>query len=49
MCLGSPLATELSAHSEEAQGRALVEARAAAERAEPDGGFAMSALVVTAR
>jgi SAM-dependent methyltransferase len=48
MCLGSPLANELWVHPAEARDRALAEARAAAERAEPDGGFAMSALVVTA-
>jgi ubiquinone/menaquinone biosynthesis C-methylase UbiE len=49
MCLGSPLANELSAHPAEARDRALAVATAAAERAEPPGGFAMSALVVMAR
>ena len=49
MCLGSPLANELAAHPPEARDRALAAAIAAAERIEPPGGFAMSALVVTAR
>ena len=49
MCLGSPLANELAAHPPEARDRALAAAIAAAESAEPPGGFAMSALVVTAR
>jgi ubiquinone/menaquinone biosynthesis C-methylase UbiE len=49
MCLGSPLANELAAHPPEVRDRALAAAIAAAERAEPAGGFAMSALVVTAR
>ena len=49
MCLGSPLALELAAHPPEARDRALAEAIDAAGRAEPAGGFAMSALVVTAR
>lgn len=49
MCLGSPLSAELSAHDPEARERALEQAITAAEQAEPAGGFAMSALVVTAR
>ena len=49
MCLGSPLANELAAHPPEVRDRALAAAIAAAERAEPAGGFAMSALVVAAR
>jgi hypothetical protein len=49
MCLGSPLALELAAHPPEVRDRALAEAIGAARRAEPAAGFAMSALVVTAR
>ena len=49
MCLGSPLANELAAHPPELRERAMVAATEAARAAEPDAGFAMSALVVTAR
>jgi ubiquinone/menaquinone biosynthesis C-methylase UbiE len=49
MCLGSPLGNELAAHPEALRDRALAAATEAAARSEPEGGFAMSALVVTAR
>jgi len=49
MCLGSPLANELAAHPPELREAAYAAALAAARAAEPAGGFAMSALVVTAR
>lgn len=48
MCLGSPVANELVAHSPEAQMSALSAAIAAAERAEAIAPLSMSALVVTA-
>lgn len=50
MCLGSPLANELAAHSPELREAALAAATAAAERVEAASGkMAMTALVVTAR
>ncbi|QGN55714.1 class I SAM-dependent methyltransferase [Novosphingobium sp. Gsoil 351] len=48
MCLGSPLANELAAHSRSIQERALADATEAAKHAEGSGRLAMAALVVTA-
>ncbi|MDR7103048.1 class I SAM-dependent methyltransferase [Croceicoccus sp. BE223] len=49
LCLGSPVFGELSLHGDAARDEALAAAIAAAEAAEPDDGFAMSALVAMAR
>jgi SAM-dependent methyltransferase len=49
MCFGSPLANDLAARPAADRERAGAAAHAAAERAEADGGLAMSALVITAR
>ena len=48
MCLGSPLANELSSHRSEAQEEALAAAVLAAERAEASGPLKMTALVIAA-
>ncbi|MBC2666496.1 methyltransferase domain-containing protein [Novosphingobium flavum] len=49
LCLGSPAAGELAVHPQEARDAALAAATLAALAAEPETGFPMSALVVTAR
>lgn len=49
LCLGSPAAGELAVHAPDLREAALAAATAAAMAAEPATGFAMSALVVTAR
>ena len=48
MCLGSPLANELAAHSPELRDAAFAAAVEAAERVEAGGALRMAALVVTA-
>jgi SAM-dependent methyltransferase len=48
MCLGSPLANELAAHTSESQEQALAAAVAAVEQEEAKGPLRMAALVVTA-